>query len=46
VLSGDSPDACNDVAAPERVVPKTVSLTFENGAVTLPAHSLTICRLG
>ena len=46
VLSGDSPDAYNDVDAPDRVAPKTISLAFENGAVKLPPHSLTICKLG
>lgn len=42
VLSGDSPDAFNDVERPDRVVPRRVELTFQKGVVALPPHSLTI----
>ncbi|MFH1730466.1 MAG: hypothetical protein ABIF82_02305 [Planctomycetota bacterium] len=45
VLRGDSADACNDVAAPDRVVPKSVSLTFDSGSTKLPPHSITICKV-
>lgn len=45
VLSGDSPDAFNDVERPDRVVPQRVELRFEPGAVALPPHSLTILEL-
>jgi alpha-L-arabinofuranosidase len=42
VLAGDSTDAYNDVDAPDRVTPQTTTLSFANGSVTLPPHSLTI----
>jgi len=42
VLAGDSPDAYNDVVRPNRVVPEKRSLSFKNGVVKLPPHSLTI----
>jgi len=42
ILAGDSPDAYNDVAHPDRVVPEKTQLTFKNGTVDLPPHSLTI----
>jgi len=45
VLRGDSADAYNDVDAPGRVVPETVSLAFEDGVVKLPPHSITICNV-
>jgi len=45
VLAGDAPEAFNDVDRPERVVPQRVHLTFQNGAVRLPPHSLTILEL-
>ncbi len=45
VLSGDSPEAFNDVERPDRVVPRRVELTFHDGAVALPPHSLTILEL-
>jgi alpha-N-arabinofuranosidase len=45
VLSGDSPDAYNDVDQPDRVVPKRVELRFQNGAIDLPPHSITILEL-
>ena len=45
VLAGDSPDAYNDVEHPARVVPARTRLTFTNGVVRLPPHSLTIVRI-
>jgi hypothetical protein len=45
VLSGDSPEAFNDVERPDRVTPRRVELTFQNGAVALPPHSVTILEL-
>ena len=45
VLSGDAPEAFNDVQRPDRVVPRRVELTFQNGAVSLPPHSVTILEL-
>ncbi len=45
VLSGDSPDAYNDIEHPRRVVPERRRLSFHEGRVTLPPHSLTIIRM-
>ena len=45
VLSGDSPDAFNDVERPDRVIPRQVELAFHNGSVALPPHSVTIMEL-
>jgi hypothetical protein len=45
VLSGDAPEAFNDVDRPDRVIPRRAELTFENGAVALPAHSVTILEM-
>jgi alpha-L-arabinofuranosidase len=42
ILSGDSPDAYNDVDRPERVVPKNIQINIQNGKVAIPAHSLLI----
>ncbi len=42
MLSGDSPDAFNDIDAPARVAPKPVELMFSAGVTILPPHSLTI----
>ncbi len=44
-LEGPSPDAYNDVEAPHRVTPQDVKLTFRDGAVSLPPHSLTILHV-
>lgn len=44
VLAGDSPDAFNDIEHPDRVVPENTKVTFKNGVVTLPPHSLMIVR--
>lgn len=45
VLSGDSPDAFNDVDRPERVIPRKCELEFRNGFVALLPHSVTILEL-
>ncbi len=45
VLSGDSPDSYNDIDHPDRVAPQKTELTFRNGIVNLPAHSLTIIHV-
>ena len=45
VLTADSPDAYNDIEAPDRVAPKEIKLTFRAGVVELPPHSLTITRV-
>ncbi len=45
-LAGDSPDAYNDIAQPDRVRPVEMTVSIENGAVTLPPHSVTILRIG
>ena len=45
VLSGDSPDAFNDIDRPDRVVPVTKKLIFRKGVVALPPHSLTIVKV-
>jgi alpha-L-arabinofuranosidase len=42
VLSGDSPDAFNDVQHPNRVAPTNVKISLKNGKVSVPAHSLMI----
>ena len=42
VLTGDSPDAYNDMERPNRVAPKKIVLTFDNGITNLPPHSLVI----
>ncbi len=42
ILSGDSPDAYNDIETPDRVTPKKVVQTFSKGTTSLPPHSLTI----
>ena len=45
ILSGDSPEAFNDIHHPNRVVPKHTRLAFNKGAVSLTPHSLTIVRI-
>jgi alpha-N-arabinofuranosidase len=46
VLAGDSADAYNDIARPNRVAPETTQVEFTNGWVALPPHSLTIVEVG
>ena len=45
LLQGDSPDAFNDIADPERVHPEPVELPLQDGAVLLPPHSVAILKL-
>jgi alpha-N-arabinofuranosidase len=45
LLSGDSPDAYNDVERPNRVVPIERSLSFRKGVTSIPPHTLAFCRL-
>lgn len=42
VLSGESPDAYNDIDVPDRVVPQEIEITTADGAISLPAHSVMI----
>jgi alpha-L-arabinofuranosidase len=45
-LSGDSPDAYNDVDQAERVFPLMKEMVFNGGCAALPPHSLTILQVG
>jgi alpha-N-arabinofuranosidase len=45
VMAGDSTDAYNDVAQPERVVPIRQEFTCVQGALRLPAHSVSVVRV-
>lgn len=45
ILSGDSPDAYNDVDKPDRVVPEITKMKIKSGNVTIPAHSLVILEI-
>jgi alpha-L-arabinofuranosidase len=45
VLAGDSPDAYNDIDAPNRVTPQTTNLLFVGGSVALPPHSVTVLEV-
>ena len=42
ILSGDSPDAYNDITYPDRVRPVRAELRIENDAILIPAHSLVV----
>ncbi|HEM47069.1 MAG TPA: alpha-N-arabinofuranosidase, partial [Alphaproteobacteria bacterium] len=44
ILSGDSPDAYNDVAHPSRVVPHTLQLTPGATSLELPPHSISVVQ--
>jgi len=44
VLESDSPEAYNNIAAPDRVAPKTKTLAIKAGLIELPPHSLTILK--
>jgi alpha-N-arabinofuranosidase len=44
-LSGDSPDAYNDVDMPNRVAPETHHLAAFEGRLSLPPHSVTIVSM-
>lgn len=43
-LSGDSTNAYNDVAHPNRVVPETRDVALDNASIELPPHSITIVQ--
>lgn len=45
ILTGDSPDAYNDIEHPNRVVPRKTKLTFKKGVANLPPHSLSIVQV-
>jgi alpha-N-arabinofuranosidase len=45
VLAGDSSDSFNDIEHPHRVMPEHKRLTFKEGVVELPPHSLTILKV-
>ncbi len=44
ILSGDSPDAFNDVQHPNRVVPETRELALGDAPLELPPHSVAVAR--
>jgi alpha-N-arabinofuranosidase len=44
ILSGDSTDAYNDAAHPDRVAPEMHELTIENAFLELPPHSIAIVQ--
>ncbi len=45
VLAGASTDSYNDVENPDAVRPETVTLVFDDGVATIPAHSVAICPI-
>ncbi len=45
VLSGDSTDAYNDVARPNRVVPQTLPITGDGTIVELPPHAIAVVQM-
>jgi alpha-N-arabinofuranosidase len=45
ILTGDSPNAYNDLENPDRVIPGNSVLTFHKGVVNLPPHSLIILEM-
>lgn len=45
ILTGETPDAYNDIEHPDRVIPQEVELTFQNGVTSLPPHSLVIVAI-
>ena len=44
-LSGDSPEAYNDVERPNRVIPVESNLKFRKGLASIPPHTLAVCRI-
>jgi hypothetical protein len=44
ILTGDSVDAYNDVAKPDRVRPEQKVLSGNSGPLTIPAHSVAIAQ--
>jgi alpha-L-arabinofuranosidase len=45
VLSGDGPDAFNDVDRPDRVTPERRTLAFRAGEVAIPPHTVAIVKV-
>ena len=45
ILTGKSTESYNDIEHPFRVAPKEVKLTFKDGVVSIPPHSLTIVHI-
>ena len=45
LLSGDHPDAYNDIDHPDRVTPQRISSRFVDGKIEIPAHTVLICEL-
>jgi alpha-L-arabinofuranosidase len=45
-LRGDSPDAYNDIDAPERVIPVSTDMIIEDGIIALPPHAVSVIRQG
>ncbi|MEO6732224.1 MAG: alpha-L-arabinofuranosidase C-terminal domain-containing protein [Ferruginibacter sp.] len=45
ILSGDSPDAFNDIEKPDRVIPYTTQMVIKEGRIIIPAHSLVIINI-
>ncbi len=45
ILSGDSPDAFNDINKSDRVIPETGQIDVKNGHVTIPAHLLVVLTI-
>jgi alpha-N-arabinofuranosidase len=44
ILSGDSPDAYNDIDRPNRVIPEQIQLAFEETGASIPPHSVVLCQ--
>jgi alpha-L-arabinofuranosidase len=44
VLSGDSPDAYNGIAQPNRVTPQAVHLNPNSEFIEVPAHSVAVAQ--
>jgi alpha-N-arabinofuranosidase len=44
LLSGDSADAYNDLASPDRISPSQAERIFEQGELELPPHSVTVIQ--
>jgi len=45
VLSGDSPDAYNDVDHPNRVIAETRTVAVSDGSIEVPPHSVGIVQI-
>jgi alpha-L-arabinofuranosidase len=44
ILGGSDPDAYNDIAWPDRVMPQEIALTIRGGKHSFPPHSVTVLR--